>query len=46
MTIDLLSEVLTLVRLTGALIFRVDMHGPWGVAANPTLEKYAPLLPA
>ncbi|MGH8234980.1 MAG: cupin domain-containing protein, partial [Rhodanobacteraceae bacterium] len=42
----LLSEVLTLVRLTGALIFRVDMHGPWGVAANPTLEKYAPLLPA
>ncbi|MGH8234339.1 MAG: cupin domain-containing protein [Rhodanobacteraceae bacterium] len=46
MSIDLLSDVLTLVRLTGALIFRVDMHGPWGIAANPTLEKYAPLLPA
>lgn len=46
MGIDLLSQVLTLVRLTGALIFRVDLHGPWGIASNPTLEKYAPLLPA
>jgi len=46
MGVDLLSEVLALVRLTGALIFRVDLHGPWGIASNPTLEKYAPLLPA
>ncbi len=44
--VDLLSDVLTLVRLTGALIFRVDLHGPWGVAGDPALEKYAPLLPA
>lgn len=45
MAVDLLSDVLTLVRLTGALIFRVDFHGPWGVAGHPTLEKFAPLLP-
>lgn len=46
MGIDLLSQVLTLVRLTGAVIFRVDLRGPWGITSNPTLEKYAPLLPA
>jgi AraC-like DNA-binding protein len=45
MVVDLLSDVLTMVRLTGALIFRVDIHGPWGIAAHPTLEKYAALLP-
>ncbi|HET8553842.1 MAG TPA: AraC family transcriptional regulator [Rhodanobacteraceae bacterium] len=45
MAVDLLSDVLTLVRLTGALVFRVDFHGPWGVAGHPTLEKFAPLLP-
>lgn len=44
--VDLLSDALNLVRLTGALIFRVEIQGPWGIAANPTLEKYAPLLPA
>lgn len=46
MAVDLLSEALNQVRLTGALIFRVDMQGPWGIAPNPTVEKYAPLLPA
>lgn len=46
MAVDLLSDALTRVRLTGALIFRVDIQGPWGIAANPTLEKYASLLPA
>ncbi|WIG55302.1 MAG: Transcriptional regulator, AraC family [Rhodanobacteraceae bacterium] len=44
-TRDLLSDVLTLVRLTGALIFEVDIKGPWGVAGNPTVQKFAPLLP-
>lgn len=42
---DLLSDVLTLVRLTGALIFQFDVRGPWGVAGDPLLEKFAPLLP-
>lgn len=45
MAIDLLSDVLRLVRLTGALIFEVDVTGPWGIAGNPTVEKFAPLLP-
>lgn len=46
MATDLLSDALALVRLSGALIFRVDLRGPWGIAANPSLERYAPLLPA
>jgi AraC-like DNA-binding protein len=46
MAVDLLSDVLTMIRLTGALVFRVDMQGPWGVAAHPTLEQYASLLPS
>ncbi|TAN08145.1 MAG: AraC family transcriptional regulator [Rhodanobacteraceae bacterium] len=45
MATDLLSHVLTLVRLTGALIFQVEVKGPWGVVAQPTVEKFAPLLP-
>ncbi|HEX5488460.1 MAG TPA: AraC family transcriptional regulator [Rhodanobacteraceae bacterium] len=45
MACDLLSDALTLVRLTGALIFEVDLEGTWGVAGHPTLEKFAPLLP-
>lgn len=45
MAADLLSDALAMVRLTGALIFRVDIHGPWGIAGHPTLEKFAPLLP-
>ncbi len=45
MAVDLLSDVLTTVRLIGALIFRVDLRGPWGVAGDPTLQKFAPLLP-
>lgn len=45
MTTDLLSDVLTLVRLTGALIFEVDLEGTWGVAGHPTVEKFSPLLP-
>lgn len=45
MATDLLSDVLTLVRLTGALIFQVEVKGAWGVAGHPTVEKFAPLLP-
>jgi len=45
MAVDLLSDALTFVRLTGALIFRVDIAGPWGIAADPKVEKFAPLLP-
>lgn len=45
MSTDLLSDVLAWVRLTGALIFEVELEGPWGVAAHPTLDKFAPLLP-
>ena len=42
---DLLSDVLTLVRLTGAHLFQFEVKGPWGVAGDPLLEKFAPLLP-
>lgn len=45
MASDLLSDALTRVRLTGALIFEVDLEGAWGVAGHPTLDKFAPLLP-
>ena len=45
MSRDLLSDVLTLVRLTGALIFQFEVKGPWGVAGEPLLTKFAPLLP-
>src|SRR5690242_2746810 len=44
--VDLLSDVLALVRLTGALIFRLEIHGPGGIAACPTVDKFASLLPA
>lgn len=42
---DLLSEVLRLVRLTGALLFEVDITGEWGIAANPAVRTTASLLP-
>lgn len=45
MTADLLSDVLALIRLTGALIVEVDLAGTWGVAGHPTVEKFSPLLP-
>ncbi len=45
MSNDVLSDVLNLVRLSGALIFRIDMCGAWCIAANPTVETFAPLLP-
>lgn len=45
MAIDLLSEALALVRLTGALVFAVDLKGSWGIAGHPTVEALGPLLP-
>lgn len=45
MPTDPLSEVLSLVRLTGALLFSVDACGAFAVAEQPTADKFAPLLP-
>lgn len=45
MAADLLSDVLAMVRLSGALIFRIDVEGPWGLAAHPRLETFKPVLP-
>ncbi|MGH8128376.1 MAG: AraC family transcriptional regulator [Gammaproteobacteria bacterium] len=46
MATDLLSDVLAMVRLSGALTFRVDIKGPWGIAGDPTLDKFASVLPS
>ncbi len=46
MPLDLLSDVLALVRLTGALVFEVEVGGAWGVSEQPCVEHFAPLLPA
>lgn len=46
MGIDLLSDVLNLVRLTGALIFEVDLEGTWGVTGHPAAERLIHTLPA
>jgi len=45
MAADLLSDVLAMIRLSGALIFRIDVKGPWGLAARPALETFKPVLP-
>lgn len=45
MAFDLLSDVLAMVRLSGALIFRADIKGPWGIAGDPALDKFASVLP-
>jgi len=44
MAVDILSEALKFIRLTGALVFRVDITGPWGVVANPKASRFAPAL--
>jgi len=46
MAVDVLSEALKFVRLTGALVFRVDITGPWGIASHPSASRFAPVLPA
>ncbi|MGH8129155.1 MAG: cupin domain-containing protein [Gammaproteobacteria bacterium] len=45
MTWDILSSVLAQVRLSGALTFRADIRGPWGIAGDPRLDKFASALP-
>lgn len=45
MSNDLLSDVLGLVHLTGAQIFELDIAGAWSVSSDPTIDKFAPLLP-
>lgn len=45
MATDLLSEVLALVRLSGALIFEVDTRGAWGVTSHPLIDWFARMLP-
>ncbi|MDN5865390.1 MAG: AraC family transcriptional regulator [Gammaproteobacteria bacterium] len=46
MDVDVLSDALDMVRLSGALVFRVDIRGPWGIAGDPALNKFASVLPA
>lgn len=46
MGLDLLSDALSMVRLSGAVIFRVAVNGPWCITAAPTLPDFAPALPA
>ena len=45
MSDDLLSDVLKLVRLTGALMFALDASGGWGLAADTTTRQFAAVLP-
>lgn len=45
MGVDILSDVLGRVRLTGAVVFRIDVTGSWGVAAHPSMEMLAPAFP-
>lgn len=44
MATDLLSDALSMVRLTGAVIFRILVDGPWCVSTAPTLDDFAPAL--
>lgn len=45
MATDVLSAALALVRLTGALVFEVDLKGSWGIAGHPATAAFGPLLP-
>jgi AraC-like DNA-binding protein len=45
MATDVLSAALALVRLTGALVFEVDLKGSWGIAGHPATAAFSPLLP-
>lgn len=44
MSDDVLSDVLDMVRLSGAHIFRIDIRGTWCVASNPTAEDFSSVL--
>lgn len=43
---DVLSEVLTLARLSGALMFRMRCDGSWCVQAQPSAAAFAPVMAA
>lgn len=43
---DLLSDALDIVRLTGAVVFRVDVRGPWCITSAPGPENFARNLPS
>lgn len=45
MATDLLSDALELVRLSGALVFEVDLDGQWGVTGDAPIERFSTLLP-
>lgn len=43
---DLLSHALAIIRLTGAVVFRVDVNGPWCITSAASSEDFANNLPA
>lgn len=43
---DILTDALNLVHLSGALIFRIEVKGPWCIESNLTVEHLAERLPA
>ena len=45
MAMDLLSDALSMVRLTGAVIFTIRIDGPWCISAGAKLNDFAPALP-
>ena len=45
MGMDLLSDALSMVRLTGAVIFSIKVDGPWCISAGAKLKDFAPALP-
>lgn len=42
---DLLSDALTMVRLSGAVLFRVNVNGSWCIKAGAGLDDLTPVLP-
>lgn len=42
---DLLSDALNIIRLTGALLFRVNVAGPWCITSAPGAEEFTQCLP-
>lgn len=43
---DVLSEVLKAVQLTGAVFFDISAQAPWGIGSPPTAEIRARIMPA
>lgn len=41
---DVLSDVLGMVRLSGAHLLRIDVRGPWCVSTRPTVTDFASVL--